>query len=71
MPSMTKNRETARYKVSDGARYSFNAVLINQMTWQPTLSSYERFVLNEMKEWNARYLEQRPTSCVHQQVPAR
>lgn len=37
-------------------RYAWNCVLINQMTWWPTLSRYQRNVLAELKAWNAKFL---------------
>lgn len=38
-------------------RYAWNCTLINEMLWWPTLSRYARNRLNEMKAWNAKFLE--------------
>lgn len=44
----------ARYKVSAGARRAFNCVLIEQMVWQPVLTSYERGRLAALRQENER-----------------
>lgn len=41
---------------TDSHRYAYNCVLLNFMAWQPTINTYQRLCMQELRDWNNDYL---------------